>query len=112
MQSGIKEILTEEGRIDALVNAAGYGSYGALEEVPLSEAREQFEVNVFGAGMTRARRPHGGAAQPRGCSVRLRVISGLRVASRMYETLPRPLRGSQLRRLRGKPMLVGVCRSS
>jgi NAD(P)-dependent dehydrogenase (short-subunit alcohol dehydrogenase family) len=36
------------GRLDALVNNAGYGSYGAVEEVPLSEGRYQFEVNVFG----------------------------------------------------------------
>jgi len=49
MQSGIKQILAEEARIDVLVNGAGYGSYGALEDVPLSEARQQFEVNVFGA---------------------------------------------------------------
>ena len=31
-----------------LVNNAGYGSYGSLEEVPLDEGRRQFEVNVFG----------------------------------------------------------------
>jgi short-subunit dehydrogenase len=49
MQSGVEEILTAEGRIDVLVNAAGYGSYGAVEDVPLSEARNQFEVNLFGA---------------------------------------------------------------
>ena len=35
--------------IDVLVNAAGYGSYGAVEDVPMNEARNQFEVNVFGA---------------------------------------------------------------
>ena len=49
MQTGVKTILNEQGRIDALVNNAGYGSYGALEDVPMSEARAQMEVNVFGA---------------------------------------------------------------
>lgn len=49
MQAGIKEIVARSGRIDVLVNNAGYGSYGAIEEVPLDEARAQFEVNVFGA---------------------------------------------------------------
>jgi len=49
MRSGVEHILAGTGRIDALVNAAGYGSYGAVEDVPLAEARNQFEVNVFGA---------------------------------------------------------------
>jgi NAD(P)-dependent dehydrogenase (short-subunit alcohol dehydrogenase family) len=49
MQSGVEQVLAEESRIDVLVNAAGYGSYGALEDVPLSEARNQVEVNLFGA---------------------------------------------------------------
>ena len=44
----VNEILAAEGRIDVLVNNAGYGSYGALEEVPMSEARAQIEVNLFG----------------------------------------------------------------
>jgi NAD(P)-dependent dehydrogenase (short-subunit alcohol dehydrogenase family) len=48
MLAGINEIIKTEGRIDALVNNAGYGSYGSLEDVPLSEARYQFEVNIFG----------------------------------------------------------------
>ncbi|WP_066302780.1 oxidoreductase [Arthrobacter luteolus] len=48
MQAGMDQIISGTGLIDVLVNAAGYGSYGALEEVAIDEGRRQFEVNVFG----------------------------------------------------------------
>lgn len=48
MVRGVAEILRANGRIDILVNNAGYGAYGAIEDVPMSEARRQFEVNIFG----------------------------------------------------------------
>jgi NAD(P)-dependent dehydrogenase (short-subunit alcohol dehydrogenase family) len=48
MTACIKSILQEVGQIDVLINNAGYGSYGALEEVPLDEGRRQFDVNIFG----------------------------------------------------------------
>ncbi|QNR68921.1 oxidoreductase [Paenibacillus peoriae] len=44
----VDNIMNKEGRIDVLVNNAGYGSYGAIEDVPMEEARRQVEVNVFG----------------------------------------------------------------
>jgi short-subunit dehydrogenase len=50
MVTAVASVIENEGRIDVLVNNAGYGSYGSVEDVPIDEARRQFEVNVFGLG--------------------------------------------------------------
>ncbi|RQS15901.1 oxidoreductase [Burkholderia sp. Bp8998] len=45
----VAEIESSVGPVDVLVNNAGYGHEGIMEESPLSEMRRQFDVNVFGA---------------------------------------------------------------
>ena len=48
MRQGVQTLLDREGRIDVLVNNAGYGFFGAVENVPMDDARNQLEVNIFG----------------------------------------------------------------
>ena len=48
MASAVKLVETEHGRIGALVNNAGYGEYGTIEETDLDKVRTMFETNVFG----------------------------------------------------------------
>lgn len=48
IQNCVNTIIKKEGSIDVLVNNAGYGSYGAVEDVAIEEAKRQFEVNIFG----------------------------------------------------------------
>jgi NAD(P)-dependent dehydrogenase (short-subunit alcohol dehydrogenase family) len=46
--AAVEAVRATAGRLDLLVNNAGYGSYGALEDVPMEEARRQIEVNLVG----------------------------------------------------------------
>lgn len=46
--AGVERINAERGGTDILVNNAGFGLYGAMEDIPLDDARYQFEVNLFG----------------------------------------------------------------
>lgn len=48
IEACVDTIIAAEGRIDVLVNNAGYPSYGAVEDVPLEDARHELEVDVFG----------------------------------------------------------------
>lgn len=44
----VKKIQEKHGSIDILINNAGYGSFGSVEEVKMEEAKRQFDVNLFG----------------------------------------------------------------
>ncbi len=46
--TAIDRILRERSRIDVLINAAGYGQYGALEDVSMADGRRQLETNLIG----------------------------------------------------------------
>lgn len=82
MVEGVEKILAEAGRIDVLVNNAGYGSYGAVEDVPLDEARRQFDVNVFGlARLTQLVVPH---MRERGSG---RIVNVSSIGGKIYEPL-------------------------
>ena len=48
VDNAIDNIVRENGRIDVLVNNAGYDLFGSLEELSLEEIKQQFETNVFG----------------------------------------------------------------
>ena len=49
--AAVDAVIRAEGRVDVLVNNAGYGSYGAVEDVSMDEAHRQFDVNLFGVAM-------------------------------------------------------------
>ena len=59
VENAIGKIIDEQGRIDILINCAGFGISGAVEFTDLAEAKKQFDVNFFGTvNVTKAVIPH------------------------------------------------------
>jgi NADP-dependent 3-hydroxy acid dehydrogenase YdfG len=59
VRDAVDQAIATYGRIDVLVNNAGYGMMGAVEEVTDAQVRQQYETNVFGAlDVMRAVLPH------------------------------------------------------
>ena len=59
IQAGVQQAIDTFGHLDVVVNNAGYGSLGSIEEIPDAEVQRQFDVNLFGPlHLIRAVLPH------------------------------------------------------
>jgi NAD(P)-dependent dehydrogenase (short-subunit alcohol dehydrogenase family) len=75
--SGVAKIVADEGRIDIVINNAGFAIAGAVEDTSIDEARAQFETNVFGVlRVCRATLPHM-RAQKAGVIVNVSSLGGI-----------------------------------
>ena len=75
-EDSIAACLAIVGQVDVLVNNAGYGYFGAIENVPLDDARRQLEVNLFGlAALCRAVLP-GMRSRGRGRIINISSVAG------------------------------------
>jgi NAD(P)-dependent dehydrogenase (short-subunit alcohol dehydrogenase family) len=107
-----KEYLEELGRIDVLINNAGYAGAGFVEEIPIAEYRSQFDTNLFGVIMvTQACLPFM-RQQKSGKVINISSISGLIGFPGLspYVASKHALEGfSESLRLEMKPFGIDVC---
>ena len=76
IRATVDHVIATKGRIDVLVNNAGYGQLGAIECVSMEAAHQQFEVNVFGyARFMQAVLPHM-REQESGCIINIASVLG------------------------------------
>lgn len=52
VRNAVSEVISKAGHIDVLVNNAGYGLFGSVEDVSIEDMRDQFETNFFGVVTT------------------------------------------------------------
>src|SRR6266568_1354507 len=79
----IDTVINESGRIDVLVNNAGYGLIGSIEDMSIEEMKAQYETNVFGVfRVTKAVLPHM-RKQRGGSIINISSIAG-RIALPLY----------------------------
>lgn len=77
VESAVKKLVDEAGRIDVVVNNAGFAIAGAVEDTSIEEAKAQFETNVFGVlRVVRAVLPHM-RAQKSGLVVNVSSLGGV-----------------------------------
>ena len=111
VSAAVQRIIDEQGRLDVLVNNAGYAQYGPVEDISIDAARRQFDVNIFGlARLTQLVIPHM-RAQGKGTIVNVSSMGG-RIYTPLgawYHATKHALEGwSDCLRVELKPMGIDV----